>query len=49
MRNAILENVLKTIICRTPYLKWMANKDNQKILCPFCRGFMRPVSDKDTK
>ena len=31
------------------YLKWMPDKNDQKILCPFCLGYMRPVNDKDKK
>lgn len=31
------------------YLKWMPDTNDQKILCPFCLGYMHPVTDKDTK
>lgn len=26
------------------YLEWMEDENDQKILCPFCLGYMRPIN-----
>ena len=31
------------------HIKWMEDKKDPKILCPFCLGYMRPVNKEDIK